>query len=166
SSGRLTVKVRLTPGHAPGHIIFDTEEGLIFGGDLLLEHISTNALINFDPYSRRRNKSLLQYRKSLRWMARQQGTVLPGHGNVIHTIAEVAKHHLQEHESRYRGIQQLLEQQPMSLLEMSRKLFADAIDEGALFLVLSEVLGYLDWGEREHTINKERSVKGIIYHKV
>src|SRR5699024_8748156 len=90
TSGRLTVKVKLTPGHAPGHLIFDTQEGLIFGGDLLLEHISTNALINFDPHTGHRNKSLLQYRKSLQWMARRQGRVLPGHGSVIHNIVEVA----------------------------------------------------------------------------
>jgi len=166
TSGRLTVKVKLTPGHAPGHLIFDTQEGLIFGGDLLLEHISTNALINFDPQTGRRNKGLLQYRKSLQWMAHRQGTVLPGHGDIIHNIAEVAHHHLQEHESRYQSIQRLLERQPMTLLEISRELFADAIDEGAIFLVLSEVLGYLDWGEREHTIRKESSAEAIIYHKI
>src|SRR5699024_3195615 len=134
--------------------------------DLLLEHISTNALINFDPHTGHRNKSLLQYRKSLQWMARQQGKVLPGHGKVIHNIAKVANHHLQEQESRYRSIQKLLEPQPMSLLEISRELFADAIGEGAIFLALSEVLGYLDWGAQEHTIRKESSAKGIIYHKV
>ena len=152
TGGRLTVSVKETPGHAPGHIVFDTGEGLLFGGDLLLGHISTNALINFDPDTGRRNKSLLQYRDSLQWIANQDGQVLPGHGEVIDNITEVAHHHLQEHRKRYLGIQQLLEDQPLSLFAISQQLFEEAIGKGAIFLVLSEVLGYLDWGMKEGTI--------------
>ncbi|SHE75468.1 Glyoxylase, beta-lactamase superfamily II [Fodinibius roseus] len=166
TSGRLSVRVRLTAGHAPGHIVFDSGEGLLFGGDLLLKQISTNALINFDPDSGERNKSLLQYRQSLKWMAKQQGMVLPGHGKGIRNIVEVTQHHLREHEQRYRGIQQLLEQHPKSLMELSRHLFADAIEQGALFLVLSEILGYLDWGEREGTIRQVNTSGGILYEKI
>lgn len=163
SSGRLSVKVKLTPGHAPGHLVFDTGEGLLFGGDLLLKHISTNALLNFDPDTQVRNKSLLQYRESLRWMTKQQGWVLPGHGESIENISEVVSHHFTEHDRRYRGILQLLRQRPLSLMKLSHHLFADAIKQGAVFLVLSEVLGYLDWGEREGTIRKVKKKRGILY---
>lgn len=166
TSGCFSVRVRLTPGHAPGHIVFDSGDGLLFGGDLLLKHISTNALINFDPDSGERNKSLLQYRQSLEWMAKQQGMVLPGHGEAIRNISDVAEHHLHEHEQRYGGIQQLLEYRPKSLMELSQHLFADAVEQGAIFLVLSEVLGYLDWGEQEGTIRKVKKGGGILYEKV
>lgn len=44
-------------------------------------------------------------------------------------------------------------------------LFADAIKQGAIFLVLSEVRGYLDWGEREGSIQKIRKSGGIVYKK-
>lgn len=166
TSGRLSVFVKSTPGHAPGHIVFDTGEGLLFGGDLLLKHISTNALINFDPDTQERNKSLLQYRQSLQWIAEQKGMVLPGHGEAIYYISEVAEHHLHEHKQRYQGIQQLLAQNPMSLMELAQHLFADAIEQGAIFLVLSEVLGYLDWGEREGTIQEIKKPDGILFEKV
>ncbi|WP_372638366.1 MBL fold metallo-hydrolase [Fodinibius sp.] len=166
TSGRFSVHVRATPGHAPGHIVFDSGEGLLFGGDLLLKHISTNALINFDPDSGKRNKSLPQYRQSLRWMAKQRGMVLPGHGEAIGNICEVARHHLHEHEQRYKSIRQLLKQCPKSLMELSGHLFADAIEQGALFLVLSEVLGYLDWGEQEGTIRQVKRSGGILYEKI
>ena len=166
TSGRLSVCVKSTPGHAPGHVVFDTEEGLLFGGDLLLDHISTNALINFDPDTGRRNKSLLQYRDSLQWIANQEGRVLPGHGKPIDDIAIVAHHHLQEHQKRYLGIQQLLDDQSMSLLGIAQHLFADAIEQGAIFLVLSEVLGYLDWGEQEGTIRKVTTSDGIFFEKI
>lgn len=152
TSGALSVTVHHTPGHAPGHVVFDSNQGLIFGGDLLLGHISTNALINFDPDTGTRNKSLLQYRESLKWIREQTGKVLPGHGQIIKDVSKVANHHLSEHENRYQKIQQLLQEESMSLMELSYKMFPDAIKSGALFLVLSEVLGYLDWGIEEGTI--------------
>lgn len=152
SSGSLTVTAHHTPGHAPGHVVFNSDQDIIFGGDLLLEHISTNALVNFDPDSGRRNESLLQYRESLQWIRKQEGTILPGHGQIIEQPSKVADHHLNEHEKRYQKIQELLQQQPMSLMELSYEMFPDPIKNGAIFLVLSEVLGYLDWGIKEEII--------------
>lgn len=157
SSGQMSVVVQPTPGHAPGHVVFSTKDGIIFGGDLLLGHISTNALINFDPDTGERNKSLLQYRESLQWIRKQEGKVLPGHGKIINNIAEVADHHLTEHERRYEKIRKRLDDRPMSLLELSYKTFPDAIKKGAVFLVLSEVLGYLDWGIEEGVIYLDTS---------
>lgn len=156
TSGTLTATVHHTPGHAPGHVAFRTDKNFIFGGDLLLGHISTNALINFDADSAQRNKSLLQYRKSLKWIRKQQGMVLPGHGDVINNAKAVADHHLNEHRRRYQKILKLLDE-PKTLLELSYDIFADAIKNGAIFLVLSEVLGYLDWGMEEGTIELEKS---------
>lgn len=157
SSGELSFEVVHTPGHAPGHVSFKNDSGIIFGGDLLLEHISTNALINFDTETDQRNKSLLQYRKSLKWVREQGGLVLPGHGEIIENATAVADHHLNEHKKRYQKIQQLLQKKPMTLLDLSYHIFADAIKKGALFLVLSEVLGYLDWGIEEGTIEVDES---------
>lgn len=146
SSGSLEFNVKHTPGHAPGHLTFYSQEGVIFGGDILLEHISTNALINFDPDSRARNKSLLQYRESLKWMREQQGLVLPGHGKFIENIQKVSDHHLANQQKRYAKIKELLSEKTYSLFELSQVMFTDAIKDGAVFLVLSEVVGYLDWG--------------------
>lgn len=162
TSGRLAATVHHTPGHAPGHVSFCSNRDIIFGGDLLLEHISTNALINFDADNGRRNRSLLQYRESLKWIADQQGMVLPGHGKFIEQISEVANHHLGEHKKRYYKIQQILQKQPMSLMDLSYMMFPDAIKNGAIFLVLSEVLGYLDWGIEEEVIQWNQ--KDHTYH--
>lgn len=37
-----------TPGYAPGHVAFCSNQGFIWDGGLLLEHIRINALIDFD----------------------------------------------------------------------------------------------------------------------
>lgn len=155
TSGEMNFSVKHSPGHAPGHLTFFSDDGIIFGGDNLLEHISTNALINFDPDTGERNKSLLQYRQTLKWIRTLEGVVLPGHGKVIRNISKVADHHLDEHRRRYLKIQNLLQQRPFSLYELSLKLFPDAVKKGAIFLVLSEVIGYLDWGMEEGLINQE-----------
>jgi glyoxylase-like metal-dependent hydrolase (beta-lactamase superfamily II) len=165
NSGKLTADVKLTPGHSPGHVCYTTNTDVIFGGDLLLEHISTNALINFDPTTGNRNKSLLQYRNSLRWISLQQKKVLPGHGKSISNPSKIAQRNLNEQEKRYRQIQAHLAEQAVSLVELAQRMFADAIKKGALFLALSEILGYLDWGEQEGLIHKETKSGRITYYR-
>jgi len=154
SSGNLSFEVKHTPGHAPGHLTFFSDE-ILFSGDVLLEHISTNALINFDPDTGERNKSLMQYRESLNWIRQQSGIVLPGHGKFISNIEQVAARHMGEHQKRYRLILRLLQRRPRTLFELALELFPDAIKKKAIFLVLSEVIGYLDWGMDEEVLARE-----------
>jgi len=161
STGGLTFSVKHAPGHAPGHVVFYSTNGLIFGGDVLLEHISTNALINFDADTGARNKSLVQYRNTLNWIQEQQGLVLPGHGKQISNIREVATHHLSEQQKRYAQIIKELKHQPKGLMQLSQALFSDALQGGEHFLVFSEIIGYLDWGEWEGIITKDETEDGI-----
>lgn len=154
TTGRLSFTVRHTPGHAPGHVVYFSD-GILFGGDVLLEHISTNALINFDPDTGERNKSLLQYRNSLQWIRKQKGMVLPGHGKFIGNTVQIADHHLQEHRTRYKKILRLLKEESYPLFDLSLELFPDAIKNDATFLVLSEVMGYLDWGMEEGKVVRQ-----------
>lgn len=134
SSGKLS----FTVCHAPGHLIFRSDQGLIFGGDVLLEHISTNALINFDPDTGERNMSLLQYRNSLKRIRKLKGQVLPGHGRQVDRIRETADHHLDEQRRRYTSIQNLLQQsgRGRTLFELALATFPKALKNGAIFLVL------------------------------
>lgn len=163
SSGLLTFKIKHMPGHAPGHIVFYDRNGLVFGGDVLLEHISTNALINFDPDTSLRNKSLLQYRQSLQWMKNLDGLILPGHGKQIENITQIADNHLMAQQERYHQIIDILQQKSHALYELCRVLFPDALQRGEHFLVLSEVLGYLDWGIEERVISQDKGDRGLIY---
>lgn len=163
TSGRMKFRTKHTPGHAPGHLCFYSDEGITFGGDLLLEHVSTNALINFDPDTEHRNRSLLQYRESLSWISRMEGFVLPGHGNMIQNPGKVANHHLSEHKKRYQKICDLIQPYPMSLMEIGTKIFPDEVSKEAIFLVLSEIMGYLDWGLREGKIRQITDNDEILY---
>jgi len=147
TSGSMTFYVKHLPGHAPGHVAFYSDN-LIFGGDVLIDHISTNAVINFDPDTRRRNKSLLQQRSSLQWMVHQKKhTVLPGHGKIINNPEAVATKHLDEQAERYEEVTCFLENAPapLPLFEVTKALMPQINQPEQVYLTLSEVMGYLDW---------------------
>ncbi|HUZ85258.1 MAG TPA: MBL fold metallo-hydrolase [Gaiellales bacterium] len=89
--------VRLTPGHADGHIVLDAGRGRpLFGGDLLLGEITPNV----GRWPDTRADPLGRYLHSLEVLASMApSTVLPGHGrpvtDVAGRIAEIRAHHEQ-----------------------------------------------------------------------
>lgn len=72
------------PGHAPDQIAFLDQKGkLLLSGDLLIEHISSNALIEPDENGNRM-LTLVDHIDSLkRCLALQVNLLLPGHGNIM-----------------------------------------------------------------------------------
>jgi glyoxylase-like metal-dependent hydrolase (beta-lactamase superfamily II) len=95
--GGRTWTVRLTPGHADGHLVLHDEPGrLLLAGDHLLERISP-AVGRFPRHER---DPLARYLESLMKVAMlDPGTVLPGHGNPFDGGADRARalvrHHLE-----------------------------------------------------------------------
>lgn len=72
------------PGHAPDQIAFlDQKEKRLLAGDLLIEHISSNALVEPDENGNRM-LTLVDHIDSLkRCLSLQINLILPGHGNII-----------------------------------------------------------------------------------
>jgi glyoxylase-like metal-dependent hydrolase (beta-lactamase superfamily II) len=148
-SGSQNFKVLHTPGHAPGHISMVNESGVSFGGDVLLQHITTNAFVTFNCETGERNHSLQLLRDSLdRFLSDRFKVVAPGHGKVMRDeeIAATVRHHKSEQEKRYGFIRRQLQKKPFSLYELALKLFPQTVESDQAFLTLSEVMGYLDWG--------------------
>jgi len=156
STGSKSFNVKHVPGHAPGHVAYFNNE-VIFGGDVLISHISTNAVINFDPSTRQRNHSLLQQRASLEWMAKQTTHVLPGHGKIITNPEVLAAKHLYEQKLRYRKLMAVMQQskEPMSLYKITKAVMPQVNQPEQTFLALSEVVGYLDWAIENNDIKHE-----------
>jgi glyoxylase-like metal-dependent hydrolase (beta-lactamase superfamily II) len=145
NAGGYSFKVKHLPGHSPGHLVF-IHEDITFGGDVLLSHISTNALISFDPETGKRNRSFLQYRNSLEWITDHGNLFYPGHGHFINDSRTLARKYLHEQTLRMENIKNLIDEKPVSITELAMQLFPVAWKQEAYFLVLSEVLGFLDWG--------------------
>lgn len=155
-------KVCYAPGHAQSHIALLRDDGVLIGGDVLLEHISSNAIVE-PPYndSEPAPHTLLQYRSTLKkcgdWPIR---TVLPGHGQAFAFDGRLIAQKLSEQEERRNRIYELIKSGKRTALDISIALFPDAWKK-QLDLVLSEVIGHLDWLKSDGliTVNEANGVE-------
>lgn len=143
STGNNTFTVHHLPGHAPGHVAF-ISNGSIISGDVLLEKITSNAILTFEHDTPKRVRSLCQQRDSLEFMKNLDGTVYPGHGNTFDNPREVAEAHLNSHEVRYTQVVNAVKLGEGSLFEITKRVLPQVEQPAITFLCLSEVIGFLD----------------------
>jgi glyoxylase-like metal-dependent hydrolase (beta-lactamase superfamily II) len=146
-----TLRVRHRPGHSPTDTLFhDEARGVVIGGDHLLQHISSNPLLqrpvggpSGDPDAPPR--ALLTYLRSLEQTRAMDGVevVLPGHGDPVTDAAALIGDRLRMHDRRAEKIRRLLERRPMTAYEIAQALWGTVAITQA-FLTLSEALGHLD----------------------
>jgi glyoxylase-like metal-dependent hydrolase (beta-lactamase superfamily II) len=138
------LEIAHVPGHSPSDTLFiDRETRIAFGGDHLLAHISSNALVSLGS-DRQRRRPLLEYRESLaRTRTLDLAVVLPGHGVPILDHRTLIDRRLREHDERAARLLELLGAGPRTTYDLARELFRGRAQSQA-FLTLSEVLGHLD----------------------
>src|SRR3989475_12995950 len=89
-----------TPGHSNGHVSFYHEDGVLVSGDLLLEGISPNPIVEFSPDGKR-IPTLPQYFQSLRRAPPLNCEVAhPGHWGPIATPSARPRELITPHEPR------------------------------------------------------------------
>ncbi|MER1985041.1 MAG: MBL fold metallo-hydrolase [Solibacillus sp.] len=154
-----------TPGHAQSHVIFieDSTRECI-GGDLLIERVSSNPLV--EPpldLSDVRPKSLLQYNASLKRLRELDVTkIYTGHGNEVINAAELVTERLaRQHERAMKVLEMISESK--TLFDVTKELFA-RIYMQQLGLTLSETLGQLDYLVDEG-LATETLQDGMIYYQ-
>ncbi len=140
--GRL--EVLHTPGHARGALCFwDFGGRVLFSGDSLLPHISSNAILEPDRDGFRQ-RSLLLYRETLRRLAAlEPSVVLPGHGEPMGDPGELIHRRMALYDARAARIRSLVEEGLHRPWEIAVRLFPQA-GRGFAQLALSEVVGHLD----------------------
>jgi glyoxylase-like metal-dependent hydrolase (beta-lactamase superfamily II) len=145
---KLTVLHR--PGHSPSDtLLWDFDRGILFAGDHLLPHISSNPLVSraldsASASSQRRPQALLQYMESMRATREMEARlVMPGHGDPILDHAELIDERLRMHRRRAERIHQILDGGPLSAYDIAVRMWGNVAVTQA-YLTLSEVLGHLD----------------------
>ncbi|MEO4052574.1 MBL fold metallo-hydrolase [Solibacillus sp. CAU 1738] len=135
-----------TPGHAQSHLIFVNEKTAeAIGGDLLLDRVSSNPLIE-PPVDLQgdRPKSLLQYNASLKKLRDLHIKKLyTGHGENILNSSELVTERLEKQHQRALKVFQLL-QRSQTVYDVTCALFGKVYDQQP-GLTLSETLGQLDY---------------------
>ncbi len=136
------------PGHSPSDLVFhQAESGLLIGGDHLLAHISSNALVSRPLDGRTdgpRPTPLIDYANSLR-ATRQMDVsmVLTGHGDTVTNHVELIDGRLRDHDRRAHKILELIGSEPLTAHGVALKMWGEIAISQA-YLTLSEVLGHLD----------------------
>jgi glyoxylase-like metal-dependent hydrolase (beta-lactamase superfamily II) len=140
---RSRLRVLHCPGHSLGHICLYHEDGILVAGDLLLEEISPNPIVEFDERGIR-IPTLPQYLHSLRRVLLLNCDLAhPGHGAAIANPSARIRELISHHEQRKEAIRGHLDRAGKTLVQISRELYHN-LDEINLMLALSEVVGHLD----------------------
>ncbi|MQR95680.1 MBL fold metallo-hydrolase [Fictibacillus phosphorivorans] len=156
-----------TPGHAPDHLsLYHEEDGILIGGDVLLPHISSNALLEPPALNEtERPRTLLQYRETLQYLyTLNLKTVYPGHGEPFTNAAQLITKRLHDHTERAKALEHLLSDEPLTVFELCRRLFPK-LYEKQLGLVVSEVVGHLDLLQSEGRVRVEEEKKILHYRR-
>jgi len=141
-------EVHHRPGHSPSDLVFwEPATGLLIGGDHLIGHISSNAVVTRplnESGPTERPRPLLEYIASLKaTRALPVREVLPGHGEPITNHRQLIDDRLAMHERRAAKILKMLESGPLTAHEIALGIWGNIAVTQA-YLTLSEVLGHMD----------------------
>lgn len=144
-----------TPGHAGDLIcLYEPESAVLLSSDHLLRDVSSNALVEPPPSGEKRPRRLLEYMAQLERVAELQPRIAyGGHGPPTTDVPGVIKERLAFHAQRAQRILGLFGEEALTLFEMTEKLFTH-VDGPEKYLAMSEVLGHLDWLERDGLITR------------
>lgn len=161
-------KVIETPGHAQSHIsLLHEEDGLLLGGDHIIAHISSNAILE-PPYNdeETRPRTLLQYRKALKkCLDLEVKEVYSGHGETICDLSGLLKIRFQEHEDKAKRLRNLIPNEGITSFELCKQYFPHIYKKEPM-LTMSEIIGHLDLLEENNQIKLVQDSGQFFYKKI
>lgn len=157
-------KVIETPGHAPDHIaLLDPDSGILIGGDHLIQHVSSNALIEPDKKGER-IFALQQYEQSLNTCLKLPlSVVYPGHGEIVREPHALIEKRLKGIERKSKKVKSIIEGSSYSAAQIAQIYYQERY-ESEFSLVMSEIIGHLDRLEALGQITKGPKGNLLYYH--
>jgi glyoxylase-like metal-dependent hydrolase (beta-lactamase superfamily II) len=140
-----------TPGHSKDGIAFHwTDEGALFTGDHVLDHITPNPTLQMPrEEGGPRPRSLVEYLDSIRALQSLDVDVgYPGHGVPITDLETRLGEVLDHHHDRKEEFLAFVEREPTSAYDIMKAYFEN-LPLTEYFLGLSEVIGHMDLLEAE-----------------
>lgn len=154
-----------TPGHSSDHVVFLHEQKKwLFAGDHLISHISSNALVEPDRNGKRQ-LTLVEYVDSLKkCLQLDAGIVYPGHGEFIYNHKQLITKRLHRINEKAERILRLIRSGISTANQLAYAYYKDKY-ESQFSLVMSEIIGHLDYLETRHKVQKELK-KGVWHYDV
>ncbi len=156
------------PGHTPGLVcLWDSEHGVLFSDDHLLERVSPNPLLDLEDREAPVHRALIEYvRSAKRVRELPVELVAPGHAEPFSGHVELIDRLLGFYETRQQKLLAILRgggsQTPA---ELSPQIFPRA-REHQLYLTLSEVMGNLEVLEDKGSVKRFEQAGRIRFEAV
>ncbi len=153
-----------TPGHSPDHMVFyHPHNRSLFAGDLFLKHISSNALVEPDQDGNRMF-TLLDHEKSLeRCLSLDVDIAYPGHGDIIDNHKDLINRRLDGIKRKADKVYRKVKEGHQTGSQIAQEMY-DEKYESQFSLVMSEIIGHLDYLEAHDKVKKER-INGVIHYE-
>lgn len=154
-----------TLGHAQSHLSFWAEKArVLIGGDLIIEKVSSNPLIEPPLNKGKRTKSMLQYNESLKRIQELPvEKVYSGHGDEVYNVYELLEIRLEKQKERAMKVLDMMKNGEKTIFELTQELFPK-VYEKELGLTLSETIGQVDYLMENGYITEQRNEKGILLY--
>lgn len=164
-SSHLDFQIIEVPGHAPDQIaLYDPKHRWMISGDLLIQHISSNALVEPDSFGRRM-PTLLQHKHSLEKVSDLPlDLVFPGHGVFIQDPKDLINKRLKGIEKKAEKIMNLILNGVTTASGLAQAYYGNKYSE-QFSLVMSEIIGHLDYLELNGKIRKKME-KGVWHYSI
>jgi glyoxylase-like metal-dependent hydrolase (beta-lactamase superfamily II) len=160
-----TLTARHRPGHSPSDtVLHDEERGILFAGDHLIGHISSNPAVTrpLRGPEEPRPQTLVTYMASLqRTREDDLAVVLPGHGDPIEDHRNLIDRRFAMHFQRRDKLEGLIAERRRSAYELARELWGNVAVTQA-FLTISEVLGHVDLLLNAGRVHEVRDSDGVV----
>ncbi|WP_236719642.1 MBL fold metallo-hydrolase [Neobacillus mesonae] len=159
----LDFDVLYVPGHAPDQIVFyQNDSQWLFGGDLLLQHISSNALVEPDLEGHRMMTLYEHYQSLKRVLGVNADVIFPGHGMLIENHKALIQKRLDGIGRKADKFLALIESGSTTAADVAKTYYKETYIK-QFSLVMSEVIGHLDYLELQGKVQKEM-VSGVWHY--
>lgn len=153
------------PGHAPDHILlYDPKRKWAIVGDLVIEHMSTNAIIEPDASGRLIPTVTQQLESLKRCLTLDVNLLFTAHGRVVHTPKAIIEDKISRIEHKLERVMNLIRAGNDTAGGIARLFYKD-IFEKQYFWVMSEVIGLLAHLERSGYV-VSRKTDGIYHYTI
>lgn len=151
------------PGHAPDQVAFYHKESKgLFAGDLLIQHLPSNAMVE-PNYDGTRTKSLLQQKQSLKkCLSLNADLIFSGHGSIIENTIDLINERMKEIDEKANKYISMIQLRMSTASELAQLLSKEKYEK-QFFHTMSKIIGFLDYLELQGKISKVRK-KGIWYY--
>lgn len=149
------LRVIETPGHSPDHIVLlEESQKILFSGDHLVGHISSNAIIEPDTEGKR-IQTVSHYVNSLnKCLSLDMDKAYAGHGDVIPDPKTLLEHRIKRIYEKSDLVLQYIQDGFVTGSSIAKQMYKKKY-ESEFSLVMSEIIGHLDFLEGRNKIAKE-----------